>query len=334
MKVIKSFGHGIKKASSEGRMLLLLWIFNLLFASLIYFLFSNFLSRIFATSAGAENFLKAFDFNAFLEALIYNGAALGQIVSTAMFLTLAYGVFSVFLSGGILHTLFEGHASRKDAKNLIDRRRLAPQYFLGAGRFFGRFFRLFLYSLVLWTGAITALLTLMAIIGAATQNTANEALMFWLYAGAAAIGLFLAVLIMMIVDYARIGIVVENKRAVLGSLLRAISFVFRRLGKTLVLYALFLLTGAAVMAAYWAANSGIGTHSTRPVLAAFLIGQVFILARGWVKIGLQAGQMDLFRAAASLAKPAPAMEIEPPALDPLPPQKEEPPKADWEPEIR
>lgn len=300
MRVAKSYAHGIKRATSEGRMLLLLWLFNILFAWGIYLQFSGYLNSILGTRAAGAGFLKSIDFNIVFELLAFNGAALGQIISMAIFLSFLYGFFSIFLSGGILHTLFAG----RGPDDASDRRRLAPLFFQGAGKFFGRFSRLFLYSLVLWAGVVVAMMFLAMVLGPATRGTADEALMFWMFLIAAVVGLFLAFLVKMIIDYARIRIVVDDASAVLGSLFSSIGFVFRRFGKILALYFLFVLTGAALIALYWAVNSGIKTHSRLPILLAFLIGQIFILTRGWVRVGLQAAQMDFFRSAVPPPPPA------------------------------
>jgi len=315
VKVVKSYTQGIKRATSEGKMLLLLWLFNILFASVIYFQFSDYLHKAIGTSAAAANFLKTIDFNSLFEMSAFNGAALGAIISLAMYLSLVYGFFSIFLSGGILQTLFAGGS--RDATG--DKRRMASLFFQGAGKFFGRFFRLFLYSLVLWAGMAVIMVIFAMIIGPVTRNSTNEALMFYLGLTAGIVGLFLVFLIMMIVDYARIKIVVENSSAVLRSLLQSIGFVFRRFGKTLALYYFYLLTGAAIIAVYWAIASGIRTHSLLPILVAFLAGQMFIFLRGWIKVSLQAAQMDFFRS----GRP-PAPEATPERAEEAPEQEPHP----------
>jgi hypothetical protein len=283
-------------------MLLLLWLFNLLFASVVYFQFSAYLRASLGTRAAAAGLLKSIDFNTVFDLLVVDGTALGRFISLAILLTLAYGFFSIFLNGGILHTLFAGRRSKAPA----GQRRLAPLFFQGAGKFFGRFFRLFLCSLALWALAFAAMMILWRIFGSATRDTANEALIFWMVLIEAAVCLFLAFLVRMILDYARIRMVVEDESAALGSLAKAISFVFRRFGKAVALWALFLLTGAAVIALYCAATSGIKTYNPLTILLVFLIGQIFIIARGWVRVGLQAGQMDFFR---SFVPPAPTESI-------------------------
>ncbi len=304
MKVFKSYTLGMKRAASEKKMIFLLWLFNVLFASVIYYQFSDYLEKVLGTSAAAANFLKAIDFNSVFEMLTFDGAALGTIVSLAIYVGLFYGVFSIFLSGGILQVLVVGRNPNASG----EKRHLAAIFFKGAGQYFGRFFRLFLYSLVLLAGVAVALMVLAMILSPITQRNTNEALLFYVVLAEVIVGLFLVFMVRMIVDYARIRIVVENSRAVVLSLFDSIGFVFRRLGKTLGLYYLYLLTGAAVIAIFWVIKTGIKTYSLLPILIAFVVGQLFILSRGWLRVALQAAQMDFFR---SVPPPTPVEETIP-----------------------
>ena len=288
MKVIKSYSQGIKRATAEGKMVWLLWLVNVLFASLIYFSFSDFLSRALSHRAAAQNFLKTFDMNTFFELITHNGRELNTIVSFAVFLLIGYIFVSVFLNGGILFILI--HPKRNKEK-----RRFALLFFQGLGKFFGRFLRLLIYSLILWLGVIIVNLILHIILTPITKGGTNEPLMFYLALLRVGIVFFFVFLVKMIVDYTRIKIVIEDTRHVFRSLFQALGFVFRKLWSTLAIYYLFVLTAAAIFAVYWLAQKIIEAHSLLPIIFAFLIGQIFILSRGWIRVGLQAAQMEFFQ---------------------------------------
>jgi hypothetical protein len=291
MKVMKSYASGIKRATSEGKMLLVLWFFNVLFASVIYFQFSDYLNRVFGTSAAAGKFLKSFDFNTFFEMMTFNGTALNTIVSLAKYLLLFYGIATIFLAGGILHTL----SFSRGAEASSEKRRVLPLFFHGAGKYFGRFLRLFLYSWVLWLVVVVFIMFYSGIVVSAAEDAMNEPLISYLALAGIIVLLFLIFLIRMIVDYARIKIVVEDSPWVFLSLFRSVGFVFRKLFKTLAIYYLFFLTGAALWTLFWLVQKPIKTHSLLPILLAFFIGQIFILSRGWIKVGLQGAQLEYYR---------------------------------------
>jgi len=291
MKVLKCYFQGIKRATSEGKLVWLLWLVNVLFASLIYFQFSDYMNQVLSRSAAAENFLKTFDMNTFFELLAHNGEKLNAIVSLAILLLIGYIFASVFLNGGILFTLINPWKTEK-------RRRLAPLFFEGGGKFFGRFLRLLIYSLILWLGVIIVNLIFHIILTPITKGGTNEVLMFYLILVRVVIALLLVFLVKMIVDYARIKIVVEDSRKVFRPLFQAVGFVFRKLGSTLAIYYIFMFTAAAVFVLYLLVQKPIKTHSLLPILFAFIIGQIFILSRGWIKVGLQAAQMNFYQSAA------------------------------------
>jgi hypothetical protein len=322
MKVTTSFAHGIRRASGEGRMLLLLWLVNLLFASILFFQFSSYFNELLATRAAGAGFLKAIDFNIILEIIAGDGAVIGRFIALAMLLFLAYGLFSVFLGGGILHTLWarytdaEFEAAYGDGSGANKRGRMAPLFFQGAGKFFGRFFRLFVLALVLWVIVIVVMTLLGSILRPLTSDTPHEGMVFWMTVFKVAVGLFLAFLVRMFVDYARIRMVVEDSTSALKSLVRASGFVFRNFGKTLALYWLYVLTGAVIFVIFWLIDQSISNAPFLAVLVTFFIGQVFILSRGWVKVGLQAAQMEYFRKTSTAARKPPASE---PAACEIPP---------------
>jgi hypothetical protein len=55
-----------------------------------------------------------------------------------------------------------------------------------------------------------------------------------------------------------------------------------------------LLTGLAIFGIYWVVQKMVPTQTLLPILIAFLIGQIFILSRGWLKIALQAAQLHFY----------------------------------------
>jgi hypothetical protein len=74
----------------------------------------------------------------------------------------------------------------------------------------------------------------------------------------------------------------------------AVRFVLRRLSGTLGLYYLFGLTGLAM--AYLGVKSIIGTTAAAGILAVFLITQVYIAGRGWLRAAYQVGQLQMLAA--------------------------------------
>jgi hypothetical protein len=73
-----------------------------------------------------------------------------------------------------------------------------------------------------------------------------------------------------------------------------VRFVVRRFRGTLGLYYLLGLTGLAMALAYLGVKSLIGATTAVGILAVFLITQVYIAGRGWLRAAYQAGQLEMF----------------------------------------
>jgi hypothetical protein len=283
MRVFKSYITGIRDATLQPKMVWVLWLMNVLFGTVVFYLFYGRLSKALGPSALSESLMRTFDYNFLFEFLTYHGQALQTIFAAAFILIGFYFLVSLFLYGGILSTL-----SRPDQKSF------AAGFFQGAGRFFGRFFRLAVYSILLWLAFVIFMFLLNRIVHVMTANRGNEQLMFTIFLIQAAVGLFLIYLIRMILDYARIIIVSEDSRHVFLSLWKTIRFIFKNLGKTLSLYYLLLVTGGVLFVGYWVLKSLIPSHSLFAIFLVFIVCQLFIASRAWLKVAFQSAQLTLY----------------------------------------
>ncbi len=289
MRVLKSHIHGVKEATLRPKMVFILWLVNFLFAAFLFFPVYNLINKVMGKSAAAEAFLKKTDFNIIFDLIAYSGQQIYNIFCAAAVVAFMYIWASIFLNGGILFVLLQKKGGGENKKL-----RLAQIFFQGAGKFFGRFFRVCIYSLLLWILFSIIVSILSFLINPLTGDGANEKLSFYLWCGWGVISLFLSFLILMILDYTRIKIAKEDSRFVFRSLLKTVQFVFRNFGKTLVLYYLLLVTGGLLFVLYWLIMKRISGSTLGVVVIAFLIGQVYIFARSWLKVVFQAAQMELY----------------------------------------
>ncbi|MFZ2054193.1 MAG: hypothetical protein WAU81_08340 [Candidatus Aminicenantales bacterium] len=290
MKVLQSYGSGIRQASSRGKMVLVLWAFNLLFAAVVYFVGRGYFVNALGQSALGET-LKRFDARLFLEMLTHNAVPVGMMIKVIVLLAFLYYWVSVFLTGGILHVLV---SAGEPAEEGPQKRRLAPEFFQGVGRYLGRFFRLEVYSLLLWLGFLIFQWVLWLVAGPLTADGSNEKMIYYVFWAWVGLSLALIFFIHMILDYSRIIIVRADTGRVWRSLWGAAGFVFKRLFGTLALYYILLITGVVIFLVYWGIHSRISTGSPATIWLAFLIGQVFIISRGWLKIAFQAAQLTFY----------------------------------------
>jgi len=290
VKVLASYGGGIKEATLQPKMIIILWLRNFIFGLALFYLFFRLLTWTIGNSVLADRLLEGFDFSVFFELLVHHDESINLLLTVGFVLILLYFLVSIFLYGGILSIL----TLPPEAKE--ERRRLAQTFFQGAGKFFGRFFRLSIYALILWVAFILINLLLNSLGKFLTGNGSNEWIGFYFFWIRVAIGLFLVFLIRMILDYSRIEIVILDSRAVFLSLFKAIKLVFQKFGKTLALYYLLVLTGITVIIVFWLAKPYLPAFSSpwMTMLIAFLVAQLFIAFQGWLKIAFQSAQLVFY----------------------------------------
>jgi len=290
VNVLRSYGGGIKEATLQPKMIFVLWLRNFIFGLAIFYFFFRFLTKTIGNGVLADNMLTRFDFNVFFELLFHHGDSINMLFSVGFVLILLYFLVSIFFYGGILSIL----TLPPEAKE--ERSRFAQTFFQGAGRFFSRFFRLSVYSLILWAAFIIINSLLKPVGKFLSGGGTNEWMAFYFFWIKLAIGLFLVFLIRMILDYSRFEIVILDSRAVFLSFIKTIKFVFQQFGKTLALYYLLVLTGIAVITVFWLLRSHLPSYSSPwlTMLVAFVVAQLFIVFQSWLKIAFQSAQMVFF----------------------------------------
>ena len=98
----------------------------------------------------------------------------------------------------------------------------------------------------------------------------------------------------LMLDYAKVRIVVEDRRSVLGALGGAVRFLRRNGGAAATLYLADAVLFAAVLAVYSAIAPGAGSTGWSMGLG-FAIGQLYVLARLWVKLVFWASETAFFQ---------------------------------------
>ncbi len=125
----------------------------------------------------------------------------------------------------------------------------------------------------------------------------------------------------MVLDYAKIRAVVEDRRSMIGALLAAGRFVRRRPFSTVGLYVLNAGLFGLLLVGYAAVVPGLGTPDETSLWTALLIGQAYVLARVAAKLVFYASQTAYFQSqlahAGYVAAPEPAPPESPVAEVPV-----------------
>jgi hypothetical protein len=238
-----------------------------------------------ATGLGTTFVPSVIGFGAVLNNLsgLFDNIALATTIAGA---TIAWLVIWSFLSGGVLDRFARNRPTR------------TAGFFAACGTHFWRFLRLGILGAFVYWFLFELLHPLLFedAYGRLIRDVTVERRGFAIrLAGYVLFGSVL-VFCTMLFDFARVRIVVEDRRSSLGALLASVRFVRRHLGAVAGLYLLNGLIFVLLLAIYAAVSPGAprsGLHMT----AVLLIGELYILARHYLKLLFYASQTALFQGA-------------------------------------
>lgn len=194
-----------------------------------------------------------------------------------------YALLWLLVLGGLLDRLARG-------------RRVGARHFFGAcGAFAARLVRLWAVMLPAWAavGGLWWLLFIRALPALTRDVTAEHVAFAWLVVFWA-VGLVPVALVLVLVDYARVRLVVEDRRSVLGAVLAAARFLRRNAPAAAALFSLNFATWLAVVVAYGLLAPGARGDAWQ-VAAALGIGQAYIVLRLIVRLVALASVTALFQ---------------------------------------
>lgn len=294
---------GIGSATRNHKLLLLLWVFNLLFTVPItvpvFVLIQQSTSERLAAQRMSGDQLDALWLIDLVNGQLKDASLTGAGLTTCFLLLLCgllYLLASLFFAGGILEVLAKPEFSMR-------------RFWRGGGAYFGRFVRLWLYALLFYGAVLIGYLIVQQSLSKAEKRATAE--------GPAQIKqivlLFVTVLLLALVnmafDYARISAVWRDGRKMWRELVNGWRFALAYVWRTYSLYLLLALIGLALFAFFGWLRGSVRQASFFAVLAAFVFGQFAMLARVWTRVASYGGQMDLYY---RLAPPPPVKTTAPP----------------------
>lgn len=284
MGIFNAIGQGIRTTLRKPRLLVILWVVNIVYAAVVAFPLVFIAQTELGHSYLGSN-VRPFDLMALGEAILkYQDAAPavigGLVVSALLFL----GLY-VFLNGGIIGRLLD-----RDG-------RVTLQAFFGdCGRYFWRFVRLFLASLVfliLTFGVILRLLS--ALLNLWIENAWTEWTSVILRNLHFLVALLLLSIVHMVFDYARIAVVADEETKVLRALRQALDFLKKRFFRSWALYLLIIAGFVAGTVFFYAVFGRLSGPTALFVLLGFVWMQLNLLFRIWVKALFFAAQAEFYR---------------------------------------
>ena len=317
MSIGRAFADGIRRAGAAKRYLLVAYVVNLSIAMVLGLTMATAIEDSLGSSLAAGNLRDGFD------ALWHSGFSARASGLAETFHPSVVGVGAVFngldtfLQGGLfrqyplivgigvlylaLWTFFAGgfiSAFRRP------REVHAASFFHRSARFFPRFAVLAVMAGVLyWLIFHFAMPWLDDRVASLTRETVDERVFFaWTMAKYLVVWC-LVWLVSLVFDYGKILTVVHDHGNALTAPLKALGFVAKNLVRTVGLHLAIGIVWVALLVGYWAIAPGADQSTTAAVAVAFLLGQLYIVARIFTRCLFWAGQTAMYEA---LGAPAPA----------------------------
>lgn len=310
MKFWINFLKGFRLTGKTARMVLLLFVINLIFALILAVPMYHSLKDSFGNSLVGERMAKGFDTlwweefqdqsegleKTFTPFIIGKGAVLNnlemlvqmkffELPPIIIIFGIVYIILHTFLAGGVLSTF------NRDPPRFAMR-----PFFEGAGHYFFRFFLVVLISWLFFFGLIGSLNQwFSSVVGKVAENAFSEITPFYLSLFFNAVIFFLLLLFRMIFDYSRIMIIVDGEKNILKAISNAFGFVIKNPGSTLGLFYTVFSVNVVVTLSYILIKSLIPQSNTLGVLFAFIFQQMFIFAVVWIRCWLYASQLELYK---------------------------------------
>ena len=310
MKSLINFIKGFDMTRKTAKMVLFLYIINLLFSMLLAVPLYHSLKNHIGHSDAGGSLENGFDYlwweeyrdqsqgleKTFTPSIMGKGALLENLESLIQmkFLTyppslilfgFLYVLLHTFLSGGIVYTF------AKEPLEFSFKR-----FFKGAGKFSPYFFGIMTVSLGIFLLVIVSLARWFgSIVSACAKNSVSEITPFILGLVFSLITWAVLLFSHMILDYARIKTVSEGRKNIMKAIASSIIFVFKNPGTTLGLYYLIFVVNIFLSIIYIILQNLIPQVSLWGIAGLFLVQQSFIFTLIWTRCWLYSSQFKLLR---------------------------------------
>ncbi|MCX6142184.1 MAG: hypothetical protein NTZ35_03095 [Ignavibacteriales bacterium] len=284
MNILQAFSAGFRRAMSEWKMILLLYVANFLVALPLVMAFRSSLASGFGQSMDSSNLMQGLDFSVMLDFLNQHRDGIRAIMQQIYWVLLVYMLINTLLAGGVLTVV-------RNKKEKFS----ASAFFGGCGVYFLRFLRLFLIFGVLLVVVLSIAIGVLGGIGnSIADNASSELTEYWVRIVTLAVLSLLAMLIIMVADYAKIIVVAHDEHSMLKTAWRSAKLVSRYFFRTFGLQLLMVFVPIVLFVVYLWLDLSIGMTSGITILVMFILQQLFIVSKAWTKVFFFAGELSLY----------------------------------------
>lgn len=231
------------------------------------------------TSVAMDKLIADFDFMIFTDFFHQSQKAFKPFVPLVFMLGLVYLLLNTFFAGGVLDAADQEKISM-------------PRFFEASAKHFRRF-ALLLVFLFIFLMALVALAGMFFFIFAAIAEGGTEKdYILWMIPPVFILLYFVGFVLVM-GDYARVMLFKSPTLTPYSAFWKAFSYIFKR-PTAIALFWVIIVLGVILSIVYLGVDSLIGMHSGLTIFAMFLVQQIFVFARTFLKISTQIAAKNYF----------------------------------------
>ncbi len=254
-------------------------IFSIFIVAPVYFL----LNYTAGNTVAMEKMAGRFDMDFFFELLIKQSTTVSSLNSLLIIVPLVYWLFGLFLSGGA-YTIF-----------ISDLKYSPLTFWAGCAKYFGRLFRLFLWSIPVFVILYCIQFIELGIERLIYGKDPYENIIWWGAWIRLGIGYISILIYYIVIDYARIDAIIYDKNKMRSSLWSGVKFSFQNFFQTFSLTFIIFLIGIAVLIIYNLIADVLHAPNALIIILLFIVQQIYIFIRMFLKLTLYSSQGKLYK---------------------------------------
>ncbi len=276
---------GLRQIGRNWKMGLVLYVFNILFALVVVFPLNDFLQRQFADSLAFGKLMETFDFHIITDVMNHYGDGIMSMLNLSVVVLLLFWLINVFFNGGIISTF------------QTKERFTTASFWKWNATYFWRMLRLALYFLIIYVIFIGIFWSIFMAIGKGfdPDHLISEAgALHW---GEALLLIFVLIssVVLMVHDYVKLALVQSNQKWLFSSFGKGIRFAFGQFKRTYGAYLILGLFFFLVWLGYTQLNLSFENTNFSKLILFFIIGQMFLLFRIFMRLLNLATANQLFK---------------------------------------
>ena len=285
MKIIKAYTKGFGRTLSSYKMVSVIYFITLILGLTITIPFRNTLKKAIGHSLIPEKLLYGFNFTIFEDFIRNNGKVMLPFLQIIFWVGIVYLLFTVFFAGGILNIFYN------------ERNKFSMQsFFEGCGKYFLRFFRLMIFTFLLnFIFILITYLPLGLIFSFLENSHLSERTLFYIGSAGVLFHFFLIGLSLIISDYAKIEIVINDTQKVFKTFWQSVKFTIKHFFEVYALYLMLLIFPFLLFAIYYYIDKSFTMTSAKTILSMFLIQQIIIWLKLFSKVWFYKSELSYYK---------------------------------------